>query len=148
MQANVNLAAERARVRLSAEVDESAVVAAVAKAGFTAAMVDSQTREREKAEKQRVYHGEIRRFWIAVVLTLPLVGQMLFMFGEHGHQNELSRWLQLALATPVWFWVGWRFYDGAYKSLQGGGANMDVLVVFGTSMAWGFLVVVIVFGLG
>jgi len=147
MQANVNLAAERARVRLSAEVDESAVVAAVAKAGFTAAMVDSQTREREKAEKQRVYHGEIRRFWIAVVLTLPLVGQMLFMFGEHGHQNELSRWLQLALATPVQFWIGWRFYDGAYKSLQGGGANMDVLVALGTSMAWGFSAVVTVFGL-
>lgn len=147
MQANVNLAAERARVRLSAEVNESAVVAAVAKAGFTAAMVDSQTREREKAEKQRVYHGEIRRFWIAVVLTLPLVGQMLFMFGEHGHQNELSRWLQLALATPVQFWIGWRFYDGAYKSLQGGGANMDVLVALGTSMAWGFSAVVTVFGL-
>ena len=147
MQANVNLAAERARVRLSAEVDESAVVAAVAKAGFTAAMVDSQTREREKAEKQRVYHGEIRRFWIAVVLTLPLVGQMLFMFGEHGHQNELSPWLQLALATPVQFWIGWRFYDGAYKSLQGGGANMDVLVALGTSMAWGFSAVVTVFGL-
>ena len=147
MQANVNLAAERARVRLSAEGDESAVVAAVAKAGFTAAMVDSQTREREKAEKQRVYHGEIRRFWIAVVLTLPLVGQMLFMFGEHGHQNELSRWLQLALATPVQFWIGWRFYDGAYKSLQGGGANMDVLVALGTSMAWGFSTAVTLFGL-
>ncbi len=147
MQANVNLAAERARVRLSAEADEAAVVAAVAKAGFTAAVVDGQTRAREKAEKLQVYHREIRRFWIAVVLTLPLVGQMLFMFGEHGHQNELPRWLQLALATPVQFWIGWRFYDGAYKSLQGGGANMDVLVALGTSMAWGFSAAVTLFGL-
>jgi Cu+-exporting ATPase len=72
---------------------------------------------------------------------------MLFMFGEHGHQNELSRWLQLALATPVQFWIGWRFYDGAYKTLRGGGANMDVLVALGTSMAWGFSTVVTVFGL-
>ncbi len=147
MQANVNLAAERARVRLSAEADEAAVVAAVAKAGFTATVVDGQTRGREKLEKQRVYQREIRRFWIAVALTLPLVGQMIFMFGEHGHQNELPRWWQLALATPVQFWIGWRFYDGAYKSLQGGGANMDVLVALGTTMAWGFSAVVTVFGL-
>ena len=147
MQANVNLAAERARVRLSEGADEVAVMAAVAKAGFVAQLVDSQTREREKAEKLRTYQREIRRFWIAVLLTLPLVGQMLFMFGEHGHDNELPRWFQLALATPVQFWIGWRFYDGAYKELRGGGANMDVLVALGTSMAWGFSAVVTFLGL-
>jgi Cu+-exporting ATPase len=147
MQANVNLAAERARVRLDAAADEAAVIAAVAKAGFSAELVDSQTREREKAEKLAVYQRESRRFWIAVALTLPLVVQMLFMFGEHGHMNELPRWLQLALATPVQFWIGWRFYDGAFKALRGGGANMDVLVALGTSMAWGFSTVVTLFGL-
>ncbi|MCG2579077.1 cadmium-translocating P-type ATPase [Dechloromonas sp. XY25] len=147
MQANVNLAAERARIRLSGAADEAAVMAAVAKAGFVAELVDGQTREREKAEKLRIYQREIRRFWIAVLLTLPLVGQMLFMLGEHGHQNELPRWLQLALATPVQFWIGWRFYDGAYKALRGGGANMDVLVALGTSMAWGLSAVVTVFAL-
>ncbi len=147
MQANVNLASERARIRLSEPADEAAVVAAVAKAGFVAEAVDGQTREREKAEKLRVYRSEIRRFWIAVALTLPLVGQMLFMFGEHGQHNELPRWLQLLLATPVQFWIGWRFYDGAFKALRGGGANMDVLVALGTSMAWGFSTVVTLFGL-
>jgi P-type Cu+ transporter len=147
MQANVNLASERARVRLADGANEAAVLAAVAKAGFSAAPVDSQTRKREKAEKLQVYRSEIRRFWISVALTLPLVGQMFFMFGEHGHMNELPRWLQLALATPVQFWIGWRFYDGAYKALRGGGANMDVLVALGTSMAWGFSSVVTVFSL-
>lgn len=146
MQANVNLAAERARVRLSG-VGSEAVIAAVAKAGFSATLVDAGTREREKLEKQRVYDQEIRRFWIAVALTLPLVGQMAFMFGEGGHENELPRWLQLLLATPVQFWIGWRFYDGAVNALRGGGANMDVLVALGTSMAWGFSAVVTVFGL-
>src|SRR6185369_9360291 len=147
MQANVNLAAERARVRLAGTADETAVIAAVAKAGFSAELVDSGTREREKAEKLIAYRRESRRFWIAVALSLPLVGQMLFMFGEHGQHNELPRWLQLALATPVQFWIGWRFYDGAFKALRGGGANMDVLVALGTSMAWGFSTVVTVFGL-
>ena len=147
IQANVNLAAERARVRLSGSADEAAVMEAVAKAGFVAAVVDGQTREREKAAKLQVYRNELRRFWIAVALTLPLVGQMFFMLGEHGHQNELPRWFQLALATPVQFWIGWRFYDGGFKALRGGGANMDVLVALGTSMAWGFSAVVTVLAL-
>ena len=147
MQANVNLAAERARVRLSGVADEQAVIAAVGKAGFSATVVDASTREREKAEKAEAYRHESRCFWIAVLLTLPLVGQMAFMFGEHGHHNELPRWLQLMLATPVQFWIGWRFYDGAWKALRGGGANMDVLVALGTTMAWGFSTVVTVAGL-
>lgn len=146
MQANVNLPAERARVRLLG-VDEAAVLAAVAKAGFTASVVDQFTRAREKAQKKAVYRNELQRFWIAAALTFPLVGQMIFMFGEAGHGAELPRWLQFALATPVQFWIGWRFYDGAYKALRGGGANMDVLVALGTSMAWAFSAVVTVFDL-
>jgi len=151
IHANVNLAAERARVRLDDGVAAEAVIAAVVKAGFTASPVDAGTREREKRAKAIAYRQESRRFWIAVALTLPLVGQMLFMFGEHGHQDgvmrELPRWLQLLLATPVQFWIGWRFYDGAWKALRSGGANMDVLVALGTSMAWGFSAVVTVFSL-
>lgn len=147
MRANVNLAAERARVRLEGAATAEAVIAAVAKAGFSASLVDAGTREREKAAKRQAYAQESRRFWISVVLTLPLVGQMLFMFGEHGHHNELPRWLQLVLATPVQFWIGWRFYDGAWKALRAGGANMDVLVALGTSMAWGFSTVVTLFAL-
>jgi Cu+-exporting ATPase len=147
IQATVNLASERARVRLAGSADEAAVIAAVGKAGFSASVVDAETRTREKARRAAEYRDELRRFWIAVVLTLPLVAQMPFMFGEHGHTNELPRWLQLALATPVQFWIGWRFYDGAWKALRGGGANMDVLIALGTSMAWGFSAIVTVFGL-
>ncbi|MDR2187245.1 MAG: cadmium-translocating P-type ATPase [Azonexus sp.] len=148
MRANVNLATERARVRLDGAADVEAVIAAVAKTGFTASLVDAHTREREKAAKRQAFRRQSRHFWIAVALTLPLVGQMVWMFGESGHDNELPRWLQLLLATPVQFWIGWRFYDGAWKALRGGGANMDVLVALGTSMAWGFSAVVTVLGLG
>ena len=147
IQANVNLAAERARVRLADGADEAAVIAAVARAGFAASLVDKDTRTREKARRAAEYQREIRRFWIAVALTLPLVGQMFFMLGDTHHHPELPRWLQFALATPVQFWIGWRFYDGAWKALRGGGANMDVLVALGTSMAWGFSAVVTAFGL-
>lgn len=147
IEANVNLAAERARVRLAGAADEAAVIAAVGKAGFAASVVDKNTRAAEKARRQADYQREIRRFWIAVALTLPLVGQMFFMLGSGQHHPELPRWLQLTLATLVQFWIGWRFYDGAYKALRGGGANMDVLVALGTSMAWGLSTVVTLFAL-
>ena len=69
--------------------------------------------------------------------------QMISMFfgSEHGF---LPRWLQLALATPVQFWIGRRFYLGAWHALRGGGANMDVLVALGTSMAYFFSASVVV----
>ena len=64
----------------------------------------------------------------------------------HGHQDLLPRWLQLLLVTPVQFWIGWRFYKGAWHALRGGGANMDVLVALGTSMAYGFSALVTLLG--
>ncbi len=146
MQATVNLATERARVRLSGR-DEAAVLAAVGKAGFSAAVVDAQTRDKEKAAKRRQAADERRQFFIAALLTLPLVAQMPFMWLGDGHGDELPRWLQLALATPVQFWIGARFYRGAWQALRGGGANMDVLVALGTSMAWGLSAVITVLGL-
>jgi Cu+-exporting ATPase len=54
-----------------------------------------------------------------------------------GIHTDLPAEIQLLLATPVQFWIGSRFYVGAYKSLRGGAGNMDVLVALGTSAAWG-----------
>ena len=150
----VNLAAERARIRyVPGLADTARLISAVEKAGFGARVASDTTREEEKARKAALYAAEKRRFFIAALLTLPLVAQMVTMFGpapEHGvggHSDLLPRWLQLLLATPVQFWIGWRFYDGAYKALRGGGANMDVLVALGTTMAYVFSLVVTLFGL-
>lgn len=48
----------------------------------------------------------------------------------------LSKLILFALATPVQFWIGRRFYKGAYKSLKAGSANMDVLVALGTNISY------------
>ena len=71
------------------------------------------------------------------------------MFGsaDARHADVLPRWLQLVLATPVQFWIGWRFYTGAWNALRGGGGNMDVLVALGTSMAYLYSIVVTLAGL-
>ena len=68
------------------------------------------------------------------------------MFSGHD-MDMLPRWLQWLLATPVQFWIGQRFYIGGWHALRSGGANMDVLVALGTSMAYFFSVVVTAFAL-
>ena len=157
VEASVNLASERARVRFVAGLmAPGQLVAAIEKAGFRARVADDRSREEEKARKLVVYQAELRRFRIAAALTLPLLLQMFWMFSSgdmaaHGADSDpIPRWLQFLLATPVQFWIGWRFYDGAWKALRGGGwsgANMDVLVALGTSMAWGFSAFVTLLGL-
>jgi P-type Cu+ transporter len=65
------------------------------------------------------------------------------MFAGATHEL-LPPWVQLALATPVQFWIGWRFYAGAWHALRGGGANMDVLIALGTTMAYVYSAAVVV----
>jgi Cu+-exporting ATPase len=134
-KAAVNLATEQAEV--GGQVAAADLVAAVAKAGFGASVV---TRPDEALARQEEEHERLSRHGLLMLalsagFTLPLVGQMAVeMLGFHA---MLPPWLQLALASPVQFWIGARFYRGAWTSLRGGTGNMDVLVVLGTSAAWG-----------
>jgi len=149
VEAAVNLPAERAHIRFDpALVDTDKLIATIVKTGFTATPSSADTRGEEKARKEAVYRAEVRRFWIALALTLPLIAQMPFMFGMDGrghvaHVDVLPRWLQFLLATPVQFWIGWRFYVGGWNAVRGGSGNMDVLVALGTSMAWLYSTVVL-----
>lgn len=143
VEAVVNFAAERARIRYPADtVDAKRLMAAVAKTGFTASVARDDTRADEKVRKLAAYRHELVQFWVSAALTLPLVAQMLFMFSTEAHADIVPRWLQLALATPVQLWIGWRFYRGAWNALRNRAGNMDVLVALGTTMAWGYSVAV------
>ncbi len=151
VEAVVNLPAERAHIRYDpAVVDADKLIATIVKTGFTATPSTADTRGAEKARKEAAYRAEVKRFWIALALTLPLIAQMPFMFGAQGHVAHvdiLPRWLQFALATPVQFWIGWRFYVGGWNAVRGGSGNMDVLVALGTTMAWAYSTVVLFLGL-
>jgi Cu+-exporting ATPase len=139
VEARVNLATEKARIRYQPGLtDAEALVAAVARAGFIATPATEEQRAQEKARKTAEYRREVLVFAFSALLTLPLLLQMIVMLGSGQHTPFLPGWVQWLLATPVQFWAGWRFYDGAWKSLRGGGANMDVLVALGTSAAYFF----------
>ncbi len=148
VEARVNLATEKARLRYTPGLTgPDDLVAAVARAGFTATPISEASRAEEKARKAAEYRNELRVFLVAALLTLPLLAQMGPMLAGAHHVEWMPPWLQWLLATPVQFWVGRRFYTGAWNSLRGGGANMDVLVVLGTSAAYFFSVAVILLGL-
>jgi Cu+-exporting ATPase len=155
-QANVNFATESARVRYDpARASPAAILAAVEASGYQARVRRDAGVDRRDDDARRfaAYRTLKRELIAAVVLTLPLLAQMVPMLwrgvlpGGMDHSDLLPRWLQLALATPVQFWIGRRFYVGAWHSLRGGGANMDVLIALGTTMAWALSAAVTIFGL-
>ncbi|MCA0326251.1 MAG: heavy metal translocating P-type ATPase, partial [Proteobacteria bacterium] len=129
MGASVNLATERASVQALSTVSVSDLEAAVDRAGYKAKRVDAAKPATEASHPQ---------WWpvaVGAALTLPLVAPMLLqLFGIHWMMNG---WLQLALAAPVQFWLGWRFYKAGWKALRAGTGNMDLLVALGTSAAFG-----------
>jgi len=146
VSANVNLATERARVRVAPGQHAQPLIEAIERAGYGAEVVSRPDPAADKARRDAQYQREHRLFWIAAALSLPLAAQMLWMLtGEHA--DVLPRWLQFALATPVQLWIGRRFYVGAWHALRGGGANMDVLIALGTSAAYAFSAAVTLLGL-
>lgn len=136
VHANVNVATEHALVRYAPGLSSVAdMLQAVAKSGYQARELAAQGRAAERERKRAHYYQERRLFIISALLTLPLLLQMgPMLMGNHA--EWLPRWVQLLLATPVQFYIGKRFYLGAYHALRGGGANMDVLVALGTTMAY------------
>ena len=147
MSADVNLASGRGHVEFQpalARADE--IVDYAARAGYSVRPVMDEEQDAEKIKREREFRKSVRLLVLSAVLSAPLLIQMAGMFPGAGGW-ELPRWWQFALATPVQFIVGRRFYQGAYHSLMGGGANMDVLVALGTSAAWLHSSVVTLWGL-
>jgi Cu+-exporting ATPase len=140
--AEVNLATERARIEAdpgNATLAE-AVLAALDRAGYPGtlrpdpAAAPSPGAPPAAASPAAAEH-QLWPVLLGAALSLPLVLPMLAM--PFGLDLSLPALWQWALATPVQFWLGARFYVGAFKSLRGGSGNMDVLVALGTSAAYG-----------
>ena len=89
-----------------------------------------------------------RRFWLGLVLALPVV--ILEMGGHLANLHMIigpkwSNWLQFLFATPVVLWAGWPFFVRGWQSLLTRNLNMFTLIAMGTGVAWLYSVVAIVF---
>jgi Cu+-exporting ATPase len=135
VDASVNLATERATVHARG-LSPQALVAAVEKAGYSAlAHVPGAPAPLAPSAPANAGLPDTWQLAISAALTLPLLLPMLAEAG--GMHLMLPAWLQWLLATPVQFWIGARFYRGAWKALQARSGNMDLLVALGTSAAYG-----------
>ena len=136
--ASVNLATEKATVEVLSTVPVQALEAAIQKGGYT---VKAQDTASASASASVTPAWQWPAWWpvaVAAVLTAPLIAPMLLQV--LGIDWMLGGWAQWALATPVQFWLGWRFYRAGYKAVRAGAGNMDLLVALGTSAAYGLSV--------
>jgi len=139
-EANVNLVTEKATVEYdSSKTTEDKLISAVANAGYKALVKEEfQSEDNERVEKL----NELNDLRTRVIVSLGL--GLLVLWGGFPALMDTAPailkkfWIQLILATPVQFWAGWVFYRAAIPALKHRTANMDTLVVIGTTVAYGY----------
>lgn len=124
-------------------VTEDEIIKTIERAGYKAKVIkDGDNVVNDDIKELKKFKRDLV---ISTILTIPLLSAMFFhMAGVHTILGE--GWFQFILATPVQFYIGARFYKGAFASLRGGGANMDVLIVMGTSAAYFFSIYHVIIG--
>jgi Cu+-exporting ATPase len=161
LEAQVTFTTEKARVKyVPTIVTQAELRRAVSSAGFEAMELGGQAEDAEAQARENEINEQRRLLIIGLIFTVPLF--LLSMGKDFGllpdffytaNSMEGMRdaqpwfgWLMLALALPVQFYVGWQYYVGAFKALRNKSANMDVLIVMGSSAAF-FYSLPITFGL-
>ncbi|EJD34611.1 heavy metal translocatin [Auricularia subglabra TFB-10046 SS5] len=153
----VNLLAGTCRVAFDrAFVGPRDLVERVSDAGFDA-MLDDQDNATQLRSLTRTkeIHEWRNRFWRSLAFAIPVFLVSMVFPHVHALHDPLHHricngilvkdFIALCLTIPVQFWLAQRFYRNAWKALRHGGATMDVLVVFGTTAAFTYSVVAMLF---
>ncbi|MBA7620324.1 Copper-exporting P-type ATPase [subsurface metagenome] len=138
ISANVNLASEKATVEYTEGTGIADLKRAVKDAGYELGS-EAETLEDVTATAQRELRGVRNRFIFAAILASSI---MALMWAPSFAGKPYLLW---ALATPVQFWAGWRFYRGAWGALRHKTADMNTLVAVGTSAAYFYSVIAVLF---
>lgn len=152
LEATVNVANEKAKIKyVPTIVTQAELRRTVANTGFEALELGGETEDAEAAAREHEINEQRRLLIIGSIFTIPLFifamsrdfGLLPPMFYAMGGMEGMgnvgaawTNWLMLLLALPVQFYVAWQYYIGAYKALRNKSANMDVLIVMGTSAAF------------
>ncbi|HEX9896140.1 MAG TPA: heavy metal translocating P-type ATPase [Dehalococcoidales bacterium] len=135
---NVNLASEKATVEYLEGTPYTDLKKAVEEAGYELGP-EIEALEDVSETSQREIRNIRNRFIFAAVLTVPI---MVMMFTPEFH---FMNYVLLALATPVQFWAGWRFYKGMWGALKHRTSDMNTLIAVGTSAAYIYSVLAVFF---
>jgi len=149
-EAGVSLLTSTAEVRFDpGTTGPRHFVEAIESAGFEAEVVSGDKFDLSDQNAAEIA-GYRRAALLSTALTLPvfmvaMIFRPLHIMGFlYTHMifgfplNELIKWI---FATPVQFWIGWRFHSGAWKAIRARRANMDVLVSLGTNASYMYSVI-------
>src|SRR5512145_2340570 len=151
LEAQVSFTTEKARVKyIPTIITQAELRRAVASAGFEAMELGGEAEDAEAKAREHEINEQRRLLVIGLIFTVPLfllsMGKDFNLLPAFFYTDNVMEgmrdaqpwfgWLMLALALPVQFYVGWQYYVGAYKALRNRSANMDVLIVMGSSAAF------------
>jgi Cu+-exporting ATPase len=161
LEVQVTFTTEKARVKyVPTIITQAELRRAVASAGFEAMELGGEAEDAEAKAREHEINVQRRLLIIGLIFTVPLFVLSMgkdfnllpaFVYSDNVMDGMREAqpwfgWLMLALALPVQFYVGWQYYVGAFKALRNKSANMDVLIVMGSSAAF-FYSLPITFGL-
>jgi Cu+-exporting ATPase len=138
---NVNLASEKATVEYTDDMRVADLQKAVSDAGYELGP-EAETLEDVTSASQRELRVVRNRFIAAVILGALI---MVLGFIPAVMRQPFTPYILWALATPVQFWAGWRFYKGMWGALRHRTADMNTLIAVGTSAAYLYSVVAVLF---
>jgi Cu+-exporting ATPase len=139
-KANVNLTTEKATVEYDfSKIRVSEMIKAIDSLGYKAEKSEEITWDREKEQREK----EIKKLKITLISSVALSSPLLLAMILSLFRVDVpilsflhNSYFQLAIATPIQFIIGFRFYKHAFFALRSKSANMDVLIVMGTSAAY------------
>lgn len=136
VQASVNYATEKAHVVAPAELTADDLISTVQAAGYDAALPVPDAPPRDRAAEIK------RRLITSAALAVPVIAMAMIP----PLQFPGWQWVSLVLATPVVTWAAWPFHRSTLVNLRHGAATMDTLISLGTSAAYIWSLVALVFG--
>ncbi len=138
VSASVNLSSEKATVEYIEGTEFAELRQAVKEAGYELG-AEAETLEDVTTASRRSIRTVRNHFIVAAILGLAV---MVMSFAPYFTGQLYLLW---ALATPVQFWAGWRFYRGAWGALRHKTADMNTLIAVGTSAAYFYSAVAVLF---
>jgi len=140
-RASVNFALGKAIVEYDSDrASEAALKEAVEGAGYKVLEVQGVMAEQLARAQESMEAFSALLFAAALSIPVMVISMGYMALFADAISIEVRNYVLFALATPVQFYAGWRYYRGAYRAVLNRRANMDTLVVMGTSAAWGYSV--------
>jgi len=142
--ANVNFSTEKAAITFNPSlISEKEIFVLIKKKGYSGEIIREFNPKKEQHQKKKELNRLKEKLIISAIFAIPVfVLGMFFMNNPIPFQD----YIMMFLATPIQFYIGKQFYDGAWAALKNKTSNMDTLVAIGTSAAYFYSVAVVLFG--